>query len=199
LFRPTAARVSIGQRYFSAEQPAADAQAPPQTPPTTEGEDLKAQLAKKDAEIKSLNQQHLLDLAEMENIRMRARRDVENERSFALSGFAKSLLDVSDNLQRAVDSAHKIPAEEREKNVPLTTMLEGVVMTQTQLDKTYAKYGVVKLNPVGEKFNANFHEAIVEVPDATKEPGTVFQVFKDGYTIKERLLRSAMVSVVRKP
>jgi molecular chaperone GrpE len=78
-------------------------------------------------------------------------------------------------------------------------MLEGVVMTQTQLDKTYAKYGVVKLNPVGEKFNANFHEAIVEVPDATKEPGTVFQVFKDGYTIKERLLRSAMVSVVRKP
>jgi molecular chaperone GrpE len=116
-----------------------------------------------------------------------------------LPGFAKNLLDVVDNLSRAIDSTNKIPQAERDANVPLKTMFEGVQMTHTQLLNTLGKFGVVKMSPVGQKFDANFHEVIVEIPDATKEAGTVVEVFKDGYTIKERLLRSSVVSVSRKP
>jgi hypothetical protein len=108
-------------------------------------DELKQQLTKKDTEIKQLQQQHLLDLAEMENVRMRARRDIDNEKSFALTGFAKQLLDVADNLGRAIESATKLPAAELEGNVALKAMLEGVQMTQSQLTKTFEKHGIVKV------------------------------------------------------
>ena len=114
-------------------------------------------------------------------------------------GFAKSLLDVADNMSRALDAAQKMPADQLEANTALKSMLEGVMMTQSQMLAAFAKHGIVKLSPAGQKVNPNHHEAILEVPDADKEAGTVAAVFKDGYLLKDRLLRAAVVSVYRKP
>ncbi|MCX7307016.1 MAG: nucleotide exchange factor GrpE [Afipia sp.] len=137
----------------------------------------------------------LRTLAEMENLRKRTQREVADARTYGISGFARDVLDIADNLQRALDA---VPVEAREAADPgLKALIEGVELTEKSLHKTLEKNGVSRLEPLGEKFDPNFHQAMYEVPDSTVPSGTVVQVVQAGYTIGERILRPALVAVTK--
>lgn len=135
----------------------------------------------------------LRTLAEMENLRKRTSREVADARMYGITGFARDVLDIADNLQRALDA---VPAEARANADPgLAALIEGVELTERSLHNTLEKYGVKRLDPTGNRFDPNFHQAMFEVPDASVPSGTVVQVVQTGYTIGERVLRPAMVGV----
>ncbi len=135
----------------------------------------------------------LRTLAEMENLRQRTRREVADSKVYGITGFARDVLDIADNLQRALDA---VPAETRELADPmLKTLIEGVVLTERSLLSALEKNGVKKFDPTGEKFNPNFQQAMYEVPDPSVPAGTVVQVVQAGYMIGERVLRPALVGV----
>ena len=150
-------------------------------------------------EIKSLKDQLLRSLAEQENTRRIAQRDVDAARQFAIKSFAKSLLDVSDNLGRALEA---VPTEEilesKEGTRTLATLYEGIEMTERGLKKAFELHGLVKYGIVGELFDPNQHEALYEYSDPSKAPGTIGQVMKSGFLLNNRVLRPAEVAVVRK-
>lgn len=131
--------------------------------------------------------------AEMENLRRRTARDVQDARAYAIAGFARDMLAVSDNLRRALDA---IPAEARAAGESgLEALVQGVEMTERGMLSTLEKHGVRKLDPKGERFDPNFHQAMFEVPDASVPANTVVQVVQSGYSIGERVLRPAMVGI----
>ena len=137
----------------------------------------------------------LRTLAEMENLRKRTQREVDDARTYGIAAFARDVLDIADNLQRALDA---VPLEAREAADPgLKALIEGVEITERSLHKTLEKNGVQKIEPLGEKFDPNFHQAMYEVPDSTVPSGTVVQVIQAGYTIGERILRPALVAVTK--
>ena len=137
----------------------------------------------------------LRTLAEMENLRKRTQREVADARTYGITAFARDVLDIADKLQRALDA---VPMEAREAADPgLKALIEGVELTERSLHKTLEKNGVQKLDPLGEKFDPNFHQAMYEVPDSTVPTGTVVQVVQGGYTIGERVLRPALVAVAK--
>jgi molecular chaperone GrpE len=135
----------------------------------------------------------LRTLAEMENLRKRTAKEVSDARSYGITGFARDVLDIADNLQRALDA---VPSETRELADPmLKTLIEGVELTERSLLNALEKNGVRKFDPTGEKFNPNFQQAMYEVPDPSVPAGTVVQVVQAGYMIGERVLRPALVGV----
>ena len=135
----------------------------------------------------------LRTLAEMENLRQRTRREVADAKTYGITGFARDVLDIADNLQRALDA---VPAETRESADPiLKALIEGVELTERSLLNALEKNGVRKFDPSGEKFDPNFQQAMYEVPDPSVPPGTVVQVVQAGYMIGERVLRPALVAV----
>jgi molecular chaperone GrpE len=135
----------------------------------------------------------LRTLAEMENLRKRTMREVADARTYGITGFARDVLDIADNLQRALDA---VPAETRESADPiLKALIEGVELTERSLLNALEKNGVKKFDPSGEKFDPNFQQAMYEVPDASVPPGTVVQVVQAGYMIGDRVLRPALVAV----
>jgi molecular chaperone GrpE len=135
----------------------------------------------------------LRTLAEMENLRKRTAREVSDARIYGITGFARDVLDIADNLQRALDA---VPAETRESADPiLKALIEGVELTERSLLNALEKNGVKKFDPSGEKFDPNFQQAMYEVPDASVPPGTVVQVVQAGYMIGDRVLRPALVAV----
>jgi molecular chaperone GrpE len=135
----------------------------------------------------------LRTLAEMENLRKRTAKEVSDARAYGITGFARDVLDIADNMQRALDA---VPAETRELADPLLkTLIEGVELTERSLLNALEKNGVKKFDPTGEKFNPNFQQAMYEVPDPSVPAGTVVQVVQAGYTIGERVLRPALVGV----
>lgn len=137
----------------------------------------------------------LRTLAEMENLRKRTAKEVADARTYGISSFARDVLDIADNLQRALDA---VPAETREAADPgLKALIEGVELTEKSLHNALQKNGVKKLEPQGEKFDPNFHQAMFEVPDASVPSNTVVQVMQAGYTIGERILRPALVGVAK--
>ncbi len=145
------------------------------------------------AENADLRDRYLRLAAEMDNLRRRTERDVKDAKSYAISGFARDMLAVSDNLRRGLDA---IPAEAREAgDAGLKALVEGVEMTERAMLTALERHGVRKLEPVGEKFDPNFHQAMFEVPNADVPNGTVLQVVQDGYKIGDRVLRPAMVGV----
>jgi|TARA_Y100000310_G_C20642766_1_gene794894 molecular chaperone GrpE len=125
--------------------------------------------------------------AETQNIRRRAEQDVEKAHKFALEKFAKSVITVADNLERALSSA-----VEGSENDP---MREGVELTYKDLVETLARFEVVAVDPQGEPFNPELHQAMTMVPNPNMEPNTVMDVVQKGYTLNGRLLRPAMVVV----
>jgi molecular chaperone GrpE len=144
-------------------------------------------------EAADLRDRMLRTLAEMENLRKRTAREVSDARSYGITGFARDVLDIADNLQRALDA---VPSETRELADPmLKTLIEGVELTERSLLSALEKNGVRKFDPTGEKFNPNFQQAMYEVPDPSVPAGTVVQVVQAGYTIGERVLRPALVGV----
>src|SRR3979411_2849033 len=135
----------------------------------------------------------LRTLAEMENLRKRTAREVSEARTCVTSGLARDVLDIADNLQRALDA---VPAEARAAADPgLKALIEGVELTERSLLNTLEKNGVKKFDPSGEKFDPNFQQAMYEVPDASVPAGTVLQVVQAGYMIGERVLRPGLVAV----
>lgn len=135
----------------------------------------------------------LRTLAEMENLRKRTAREVADARAYGITGFARDILDIADNLQRALDA---VPAEARATaDSGLTALIEGVELTERSLHRSLEKNGVKKFDPMGEKFDPNVHQAMYEVPDNSVAPGTVVQVIQTGYMIGERMLRPALVGV----
>ena len=135
----------------------------------------------------------LRTLAEMENLRKRTAREVADARIYGITGFARDVLDIADNLQRALDA---VPAETRANADPgLKALIEGVELTERSLLNTLEKNGVKKFDPTGQKFDPNFQQAMYEVPDASVPSGTVVQVVQAGFMIGERVLRPALVGV----
>jgi molecular chaperone GrpE len=135
----------------------------------------------------------LRTLAEMENLRKRTAKEVADARAYGITGFARDILDIADNLQRALDA---IPAEAKETADPgIKAFIEGVELTERSLLNTLEKNGVKKFDPSGEKFDPNFQQAMYEVPDPSVPAGTVVQVVQAGFMIGERVLRPALVGV----
>ena len=128
----------------------------------------------------------LRTLAEALNIKRRAEKDIDNARKFALEKFAGDLLAVGDNLERALEAADK-------DNEILKPLLDGVELTKKSLEDALAKHNLVQLNPLGEPFDPQFHQAMSMVENPDVEPNTVTLVMQKGYTLNERLLRPAMV------
>ncbi|KAA8516897.1 hypothetical protein F0562_017285 [Nyssa sinensis] len=155
----------------------------------------------KHKEIEKMQDKVLRTYAEMENVMDRTRREAENSKKFAIQSFAKSLLDVADNLGRAAsvvtDSFTKIDAsKETAGAVPLLkTLLEGVEMTEKQLAEVFKKFGMEKFDPTNEQFDPHRHNAVFQVADASKPPGTVAIVLKSGYMLYDRVIRPAEVGV----
>lgn len=145
--------------------------------------------------VKELRDQLLRSLAEQDNTRRIAKRDVEMARQMAIKNFAKSLLDVSDNLARALES---VPKEELDTNSVLNTLYQGIEMTEKGLMKAFESNGLVQFGQVGEPFDPTKHSALLEYPDPEKKPGTIGQVIKTGYLLNKHVLRAAEVAVVKK-
>jgi molecular chaperone GrpE len=146
-------------------------------------------------EVAEAKDRMLRTLAEMENLRKRTMREVSDARTYAISGFARDVLDIADNLQRALDA---LPAEARAAADPgLKALIEGVELTERSLHNSLEKHGVRKFDPAGEKFDPNVHQAMYEIPDPSVPVGTVAQVIQAGYMIGERVLRPALVGVAK--
>jgi molecular chaperone GrpE len=150
--------------------------------------DVIAALNEENAQLKD---RLLRALAETENLRRRAEKDLADARVYAVSNFAREMLGVADNLTRALAA---IPAEAR---AAYPAIVEGVELTARDLVSRMGRFQVKKLEPLGQKFDPNFHEALFEIPDDSVPTGTVKQVMEDGYAIGERVLRPAKVGVSR--
>lgn len=133
--------------------------------------------------------------AEMENVRKRAEREIADTRAYAIAGFARDMLTATDSLSRALMT---LPAEARETaDGPLKALIEGIEMTEREMQRLLAKHGVRPIEAEGEKFDPHKHQAMFEVPDPSRPEGTVVQVVQTGFTIGERVLRPAMVGVAK--
>lgn len=153
------------------------------------------ELNKLAAELETARQDILYAQAEVQNVRRRMEKEAADARAYAATGFARDILSVSDNLTRALEA---IPAEMREdeKMKPLVTGLEA---TGRELESVFAKHGISRIAAMGLPLDPNQHQAMVEIPTADAEPGTVVSEMQAGYMIKDRLLRPAMVGVAKKP
>jgi molecular chaperone GrpE len=131
----------------------------------------------------------------MENLRRRTEREVADARAYAVTNFARDMLNVADNIRRGVES---VPAEARaEADGALKALIEGVELTERDLLKTLERHGVRRLDPQGQKFDPNLHQAMFEVPNPDVPNGTVVQVVQTGYVIGDRVLRPALVGVAK--
>lgn len=170
----------------------AEAEAAQETSPEPTAEDRVAQL---EAEKTELRDQLLRTVAEMENLRKRTEREIADTRSYAIAGFARDMLVATDNLSRAL---MVIPAEARETaEGTLKSLIEGIEMTEREMQRLLQKNGVIPIIAEGEKFDPHRHQAMFEVPDPSVPEGTVVQVVQAGYAIGERVLRPAMVGVAK--
>ena len=153
------------------------------------------ELNKLAAELETARQDILYAQAEVQNVRRRMEKEAADARAYAATGFARDILSVSDNLTRALEA---IPAEMRESEAmkPLVTGLEA---TGRELESVFAKHGISRIAAMGLPLDPNQHQAMVEIPTADAEPGTVVAEMQAGYMIKDRLLRPAMVGVAKKP
>jgi molecular chaperone GrpE len=149
-------------------------------------------LSKENADYKD---RLLRTLAEMENLRRRTEREIADSRAYGIQAFARDILAVADNMDRALGALDK---ELREKaDAGTKALLDGVELTERELLKVLEKHGVKKFEPLGEKFDPNLHQAMYEVPDPSRPAGTIAQVVQPGYMIGERMLRPALVGIAK--
>jgi molecular chaperone GrpE len=152
------------------------------------GEDLQAALAAAHAQAAQLRDQYVRAVAELENVRKRAQRDVEQAHRYALERFAQELLPVKDSLDLAVENAERADA---------AALIEGQSATLRLFAKALESAGITEIHPLGEPFDANLHEAMAAQPSATAEPDSVLAVVQRGYALNGRLLRAARVIIAR--
>ena len=149
------------------------------------------------AELEATRERLLRALAETENLRRRSAREVEEAHKYAIAGFARELLEVADNLSRALSS---IPAHARDEIGMLKNLADGVAMTEKSLLAAFERHQIAKVEPeLGSRFDHNLQQAMLEIETAEYEPGTVAQVMQPGYVIADRLLRPALVGVAKAP
>jgi molecular chaperone GrpE len=152
-----------------------------------------ARMAALEAELAERQDRLLRALAETENTRRRAQREREDAAKYAVSGFAKDLLSAADNLRRALDS---LP-EDKVRDEPTRNLLAGVAATERELLAVFERHGIHRIDPRGERFDHNFHQAIYEAERPDQPAGTIVEVLQPGYLLHDRLLRPAMVGVVK--
>ena len=172
--------------------PNAKAEAASETPKPDAGPDPVEVLK---GEVAELRDRLLRSAAEMENLRKRTEREVADTRSYAIAGFARDMLTATDSLSRALMT---LPHEAREAADATTkALIEGIEMTEREMQRLLAKHGVKPIEAEGQKFDPHKHQAMFEVPDPTRPEGTVVQVVQTGFAIGERVLRPAMVGVAK--
>jgi molecular chaperone GrpE len=168
-----------------------DGEAPAGVPDETAPADA---LAASQAEAAALKDQLLRALAETENVRRRAQRDREEAGKYAITAFARELVGVADNLRRAIAA---IPPEALANDEALKNLAAGVELTERQLLTAFERFALRKIEPLGEKFDSNLHQAMFELPAQGQPTGTVLQVLQPGYVLHDRLVRPAMVAVAK--
>lgn len=147
------------------------------------------------AEVSDLRDRLLRSAAEMENLRKRTEREISDTRSYAIAGFARDMLTATDSLSRALMT---LPHEAREAADATTkSLIEGIEMTEREMQRLLAKHGVKPIEAEGQKFDPHKHQAMFEVPDPSRPEGTVVQVVQAGFAIGDRVLRPAMVGVAK--
>lgn len=178
----TGAKPEDSKPEAAAETPAVE------TPKADEATELRQQNAE-------LNDRMLRLAAEMENLRKRSERELADTRTYSIAGFARDMLTATDSLSRALMT---LPAEARETaEGPLKALIEGIEMTEREMQRLLAKHGVKPIEAEGQKFDPHRHQAMFEVPDPTRPEGTVVQVVQAGFSIGDRVLRPAMVGVAK--
>lgn len=155
---------------------------------------LEARVRELEGQLAEMKNEALRHLADAENTRKRAVKEREDTAKFAVSKFARDLVDVADNLQRALQA---IKPEQLDGQPALKNMLAGVEATERQLGAVFERFGIKKLEAVGQKFDPNLHQVVSEIDAPGQEAGTIVQVLQTGYTIHDRLLREAMVAVAK--
>ena len=153
-------------------------------------EDLESQLQEAQQSAKDNWDKLLRSQAEMENLKRRTTKDLENAHKFALDGFVKALLEVSDSLTMGIKSA-------KDEKATIETTTEGLELTMKVFNSTLEKFGVDSINPIDEKFDPDLHEAVTMVPMPDKKSNTVLEVIQTGFTLNGRLVRPALVIVVQ--
>lgn len=156
--------------------------------------ELEARLAAAEAETAGAKDQALRAMAEAENTRRRIQRDAEEREKYALSGFARELTSVVDNLRRALET---LPAEARTGDARLDQFAQGVELTEREFMAILDRNGIKRVNPLGQGFDHNLHQAIAQAESAEHAPGMVMQVVQAGYTLHGRILRPALVVVAK--
>ena len=153
------------------------------------------ELAQLRDDLEAAKQEALYAKAETQNVRRRLEKDIADTRAYAATGFARDILSVADNLSRALEA---VPADLREDE-KLKGFISGIEATAREIDKVFTQHGISRIAAMGLPLDPNQHQAMLEVPSADAEPGTVVQELQAGYMIKDRLLRPAMVAVAKKP
>ena len=148
-----------------------------------------------EGQLAAARQDVLYAQAETQNVRRRLEKDAQDARAYAATGFARDILSVADNLGRALDA---IPADLREDE-KFKGLVTGLEATGRELASVFERNGIKKVSALGEQLDPNRHQAMIELPSADAEPGTIVQEMQAGYMIKDRLLRPAMVGVAKKP
>lgn len=161
--------------------------------PGAEATSLEERLAAAESELAESKDRLLRALAETENVRRRAQREREDAAKYGASNLAKDLVNVADNLRRALAS---VP-EGQVKDELTRTLLQGVDATERELLAAFERHGIRRIDPMGERFDHNFHQAIMEIENSGQPGGTVVQVLQPGYAMHDRLLRPAMVGVAK--
>ncbi len=130
-------------------------------------------------------------MAESENIKKRCAAEIDKNNKYAISSFAKDLLAVADNLDRALNASQNAQSEDAE------SLREGVELTKKELTHIFEKFGITKMEAIGKTFDPNFHQVIQQVSDPSKPAGTIIEELQTGYMINGRILREAMVVVAK--
>ncbi len=181
---------------LTTNMPAEAAEGAPQKPHAASYVDptiaMEAQIAGLEAQVKDLTDRLLRTHAEMDNIRKRTERDKADTVKYAITKFAGDIVTVGDNFQRAISA---VPAGAADADPALKSLVEGVTLTEREFFGVLDRHGVTRLDPKGQPFDPNFHQAVMEQPNAEVPSGTVLQVFQAGYVIEDRILRPAMVVV----
>ena len=157
----------------------------------TSPEDL---IEKLNEEITSLKDQRLRAIAELENFRKRAEKDQSDALKYGISNFAKEIINIRDNIERAQSSI----SDEAKNNEAIKSVIEGIDLIAQSVVSTFEKIGIKKIESLNEKFDHNLHQAMMEIENEELEPGTIVQELIPGYTLHDRLLRPAMVGVSKK-
>jgi molecular chaperone GrpE len=166
-----------------------------QSPDEEEGVSLDEALNSLRGDLEKAQQDVLYARAEVQNVRRRMEKDIQDARTYSATAFARDILSVADNLARAIDH---FPAELREDEKS-KSFVAGIEATQRELEKVFAMHGITRIAAKGMPLDPNQHQAMLEIPTGEAEPGTVVQEMQAGYMIKDRLLRPAMVGVAKKP